>query len=166
MTTPAVPHFRIGPGVIDLILSIIVTGLLLWSKSPNGDVPNPPNGKPPGWKPGDPLLRTDPQDGGRNIQSQDNRTRWLPGGGGQVPCPGTHSSFLPWKRGFVKGDFCIRDSVAFGIYGLVCDVTYNLGSVRRGKETGLSGWPRIAYHFDVAALVLARVLRQLLSRKP
>ena len=84
-------------------------------KSPNGDVPKPPPGKPPGWKPGDPLAPNEwvPKDPGKGDREKwgpkypipggsqpgvswdpeghwdhddgnRNRTRWLPGGGGQV----------------------------------------------------------------------------------
>ncbi len=85
------------------------------SKPPTNDVPKLPDGKPPGWKPGDPVVpneweQKDPGKGDREkwgpkypIPGQSppnaswdpsghwdhndgngNRTRWLPGGGGQV----------------------------------------------------------------------------------
>lgn len=85
------------------------------SKPPTNDVPKLPDGKPPGWKPGDPLVpneweQKDPGKGDRekwgpkypipggsqpgvswdpeghwdHDDGNRNRTRWLPGGGGQV----------------------------------------------------------------------------------
>jgi RHS repeat-associated protein len=84
-------------------------------KPPTNDVPKLPDGKPPGWKPGDPLVpneweQKDPGKGDRekwgpkypipggsqpgvswdpeghwdHDDGNRNRTRWLPGGGGQV----------------------------------------------------------------------------------
>ena len=84
-------------------------------KPPTNDVPKLPDGKPPGWKPGDPLVPNEwePKDSGKGNRDKwgpkypipggsqpgvswdpeghwdhddgnRNRTRWLPGGGGQV----------------------------------------------------------------------------------
>ncbi|MGA8871326.1 MAG: RHS repeat-associated core domain-containing protein [Candidatus Acidiferrales bacterium] len=84
-------------------------------KPPTNDVPKLPDGKSPGWKPGDPLVpneweQKDPGKGNRDKwgpkypipggsqpgvswdpkghwdydDGNKNRTRWLPGGGGQV----------------------------------------------------------------------------------
>ena len=124
-------------------------------KSPNGDVPNPPNGKPPGWKPGDPLVPNEwvPGQGTQDRptrwgpkypipgQSQPNvswdpehghwdhddgnrnRTRWLPGGGGQVDHNNNPVTMMDRMRSITPGPI-----LKWGTAGVVIYIIIDEGS--------------------------------------
>ncbi|MBZ5695911.1 MAG: hypothetical protein LAN36_11200 [Acidobacteriia bacterium] len=124
------------------------------AKPPTNDVPKLPDGKPPGWKPGDPLVpneweQKDPGKGNRDKwgpkypipggsqpgvswdpeghwdhdDGNKNRTRWLPGGGGQVGHNNNPMTMMDRMRSITPGPI-----IKLGAWGIVAYIIVDEGS--------------------------------------